>query len=453
MRLYLSVTNEELIMEDEKYKLKALMDSLEDEGVLDAYDADRSENLHRLFMYPAMMVPSAQTAVVTGVSKLLPEKIKAVDPFMGSGTSLLSCMEIGADIYGQDINPLAVLLSKVKTHLFDVDGLLFSFDSLKERISNDYESSIDVSFPNIDKWFNKGIQFSLSKIRRAIKAETNELYRDFFWINMAEAIRIGSNDRTSTFKLHQRTLTDIQSRNIDIILEFFKFTQRAINDIKKFREKLIHKGSLIGNSYVGSIETVWGNSQESILSDERHFNLLVSSPPYGDNHTTVTYGQASYLPLQWIDPRDLDCPFDYLRTTQEIDAQSLGGHISKKKLREKVDSIFLKSNVLREFYLNVPDEEKQKYNKTLSFIIDFDESLKIILSKMTNDAYYIWTIGNRSVGGREIPNSLILKDLMMNYGITLQYTAERQIHNKKQPNRNSSSRTMEKEHVMIFHKE
>ena len=429
------------------------MDSLENEGVLDAYDADRSENLHRLFMYPAMMVPSAQTAVVTGVSKLLANKVRAIDPFMGSGTSLLSCMEIGADIYGQDINPLAVLLSKVKTHLFDINGLSSSFEDLRDRISNDKENSIDVSFPNIDKWFKKNIQFSLSKIRRAIKAESNELYRDFFWINMAEAIRIGSNDRTSTFKLHQRTTDDIQSRNIDIISEFIKFTQRAINDIKKFREKLINKGSLIGNSYVGNIETIWGNSQESIHSNEKYFNLLVSSPPYGDNHTTVTYGQASYLPLQWIDPKDLDCPFDYLRTTQEIDAQSLGGHINRKELKDKVYSIFQKSNVIRDFYVNIPDEEKQKYHKTLSFIIDFDESLKIILSKMTNDAYYIWTIGNRFVGGREIPNSSILKDLMMNYGITLQYTAERQIHNKKQPNRNSSSRTMEKEHVMIFHKE
>ena len=29
-------------------------------------------------------------------------------------------------------------------------------------------------------------------------------------------------------------------------------------------------------------------------------DLICTSPPYGDNHTTVTYGQFSILPLLWI---------------------------------------------------------------------------------------------------------------------------------------------------------
>ena len=59
------------------------------------------------------------------------------------------------------------------------------------------------------------------------------------------------------------------------------------------------------------------------------FNLLVTSPPYGDNQTTVTYGQFSYLPLQWIPFEDIDesIELDYLKTTQEIDSKSLGGQI------------------------------------------------------------------------------------------------------------------------------
>ena len=36
--------------------------TLHDSGELDGEGADRSENLHRLFMYPAMMVPAAQHA-------------------------------------------------------------------------------------------------------------------------------------------------------------------------------------------------------------------------------------------------------------------------------------------------------------------------------------------------------------------------------------------------------
>jgi site-specific DNA-methyltransferase (cytosine-N4-specific) len=35
-------------------------------------------------------------------------------------------------------------------------------------------------------------------------------------------------------------------------------------------------------------------------------NAVITSPPYGDNDTTVSYGQHSYLPLQWIDFSDID---------------------------------------------------------------------------------------------------------------------------------------------------
>ena len=64
----------------------------------------------------------------------------------------------------------------------------------------------------------------------------------------------------------------------------------------------------------------------------------------------------------------------------------------------------------------------------------------------------IWTIGNRFVGGREIPNDQILVELMESRGIMLFERAERQILNKKQARKNSCSQTMEKEHILIFRK-
>jgi hypothetical protein len=70
---------------------------------------------------------------------------------------------------------------------------------------------------------------------------------------------------------------------------------------------------------------------------------------------------------------------------------------------------------------------------------------------MNRNAYYVWTIGNRRVAKREIPNNTILIDLMEERDIKLVYTAERSILNKKQPNKNNYSKTMEKEHILIFH--
>lgn len=441
------------MIDSEKLKdLLARLGTIKEEGTLDGEEADRSENMHRLFMYPAMMVPATQSAMIEAMTHVLPANSLAIDPFMGSGTSLLSCMEYGMGTFGQDINPFAVLLSKAKATCYDLEGFRKAFQSIQRHIDNDNATEIDVSFKNIDKWFNKDVQISLSKIRRAIQAEPCSDYRLFFWVIMSEVIRIGSNDRTSTFKLHVRDQKDIENRKIDIIKEFLNYSKRGIEDLADYRDKLQEEHLLDGYKFSGISEIVWGNTQIKIESDKK-FDLLVSSPPYGDNHTTVTYGQTSYLPLHWIDPKDIYCPYDYLKTTQEIDRQSLGGRIDSKKLKRVINSLLDKSPSLSAFYNEVPDDEKGKYKKTFAFISDFDECLESIVNVMKPEAFYIWTIGNRFVGGREVPNAEILKDLMERRGASLFFDAERKISNKKQAKRNNSSQTMEKERILIFHQD
>ena len=421
------------------------LEMIKSNGVLDGDNADRKENLHRLFMYPAMMVPATQSAIIEAFSHELPNDILAIDPFMGSGTAPLSCMEFGFDVYGQDINPFAVLLSQAKTTNYDIAQLNDSFEIVKQHIENDKSTNIEVSFNTIDKWFTKEAQIAFSRIRRAIVEEPDGNIRKFFWVLMSEAVRTGSNDRTSTFKLHQRSLEEQKRRHVNVIQEFYDLVLQGISDFKYFQDKIHEKNCRYGNATIK-----WGNTQKGIDSEQK-FGLLVSSPPYGDNHTTVTYGQTSYLPLQWIDPKDIGCPYDYLKTTQEIDRQSLGGSINRKALSGQRDRLIEKSKSFEDFYFSIPEQDKERYNKTISFIADFDESLDSITSVMDKDAFFIWTIGNRTVGGREIPNARILIDLMQYRGFELFFSADRQISNKTQPKKNNFSKTMDKEDILIFH--
>lgn len=441
-----------MITKDKKELLLKRLAEISSTGTLDGEDADRRENMHRLFMYPAMMVPATQTAIIKVFADVVGDIQNAIDPFMGSGTSLLSCMEFGLDVFGQDINPFAVLLSKAKTTAYDEAELKEAYLKIISHISSDVSESIDIHFGSLDKWFTREAQISFSKIRRAIQSIEDKSIRYFFWVLMSEAIRVGSNDRTSTFKLHRRSEDELSHRKVDVIKEFFSISKRGIDDYVLFKSKLKQEHHADNFDFRGNREIVWGDTLQKIETDNK-FNLLVSSPPYGDNHTTVTYGQSSYLPLQWIDPADVSCPYDYIKTTQEIDRLSLGGRIDRRKLSEKSSVLFKKSKSARNFIETIPDNEKPKYNKTLAFIIDFDDSLDHIVNAMSNDAFFIWTIGNRFVGGREVPNAEVLQDLMQYRGYSLFFRAERQILNKKQPRKNNFSKTMEKEVILIFHKE
>lgn len=440
-----------MVSDTQLQAIRQHLDALRENKTLDGEGADRSENLHRLFMYPAMMVPATQYAVIQVVADTLPQGAWAMDPFMGSGTSLMSCMEFGFNVYGQDINPFAVMLTQAKVERYDIVQLKEVCQKVISQISQDACDAVDVSFTNIDKWFNKDVQTALSKIRRAIQSVEQQPIRRFLWVIMSEVIRTGSNDRTSTFKLHRRSEEDIEKRNVNVTKEFSTLVVRGIEDIEVYWSKVSSEN--LGRHIDLEVEKDirWGNTKDDVLSKVK-FDILVSSPPYGDNHTTVTYGQTSYLPLQWIDPRDLSCPFDYVKTTQEIDRQSLGGKINRKELLATIEMVYGRTPTLRFFFENVPDEERNKYYKTLSFISDFDASLDKIVASMKDDAFYIWTIGNRFVGGREIPNDQILVELMESRGIMLFERAERQILNKKQARKNSCSQTMEKEHILIFHK-
>ena len=55
--------------------------------------------------------------------------------------------------------------------------------------------------------------------------------------------------------------------------------------------------------------------------------ISITSPPYGDNATTVTYGQFSSLSLRWIDPKDLCLEGWELDNYSIIDSKSMGGTV------------------------------------------------------------------------------------------------------------------------------
>src|SRR5580704_10920637 len=159
-------------------------------------DHDRREYVHSFFQYPAMMVPLVQKRLIQIILTNRPDIKTVVDPYMGSGTSLVACMENGLDCYGQDINPLAVLVAKARTGPFYFNAIHKKKDQLFRSIEQDRSLKIEAKFQGLNKWFKNDVGVELSKIVRAIRKETNLSIRRFYWVILAETVRITSNDRT-----------------------------------------------------------------------------------------------------------------------------------------------------------------------------------------------------------------------------------------------------------------
>jgi len=420
--------------------------------VLNGTNSKKKDFARGILNYPAMMVPSVQEPIINIISKYINEDINLIDPFMGASNSLVTGMKSGMNVFGQDINPLSLLLSQVKVSFFESGELTEALERINQKISIDLSSTIEVSFSNIDKWFKKSIQIDLSKIFRAIRFEKSLKIRKFFWVVLAETIRISSNDRTSTFKLHIRSVEDIQNRKISALKTFDEIGRRNINEIVNFVSVLQGNGYIRNGAYFKDAEVVFGDTNAEIRTKKK-FNLLVTSPPYGDNQTTVTYGQFSYLPLQWIPSEDIDkeIPKDYLNTYRDIDNKSLGGQ-SKKHITEIEDQIFKKSITLQKFIFQFEGIERKKAEKVTRFINDLDNSIENMLPKLNKNSILVWTVGNRSVNKQMVQNDRILEELFDHKGIKLFTTLEREILSKRMPGKNNFSNMMSKEKILIFKK-
>jgi hypothetical protein len=69
-------------------------------------------------------------------------------------------------------------------------------------------------------------------------------------------------------------------------------------------------------------ETTVVRSSSSETRFDSDFDLILTSPPYGDSRTTVAYGQFSRLSNQWLD----------FENVTSLDNNLLGGKTSKETL-------------------------------------------------------------------------------------------------------------------------
>lgn len=91
---------------------------------LNGKHSQRDDFARGILNYPAMMVPSVQVPIIEHLSAAINGNISLIDPFMGASNTLVTGMTYGMDVFGQDINPLSILLSQVKTNIYSIEELI-----------------------------------------------------------------------------------------------------------------------------------------------------------------------------------------------------------------------------------------------------------------------------------------------------------------------------------------
>lgn len=402
------------------------------------FKTSKNEGIHKIANYPAAMVAPMQRELLQLLVNENENYHSMLDPFHGSGVTLVEGQEVGLEVFGIDINPYAHIISLAKLEKYDPQlveqanvNILISITELKENGGWELHS-----FDNISKWFRKDIIDDLSILRTAIKREPSAAIRHYYWLCFGEIVKKYSNTRTSTFKLH--------------IKEQEKIDSMENNVIKDFRTKIEETYGLIGYPALGDFHLECGDSN-SIMKQMQNesFDIICTSPPYGDNGTTVTYGQFSTLQLLWIDEKDFDYDISCIDNYSRLDSLSLGGALSK-------NNAFHYPVILSEYVAKLSPHKRQKI---LQFYADYENSFREMVRLLRVDGRMVLTVGNRKVDGIEFPFSEINKELAEHYGMNVEHVLMRNIVNKRMPQKVSklpdgnSVESMSKEIILLLKKE
>lgn len=398
---------------------------------------DGRDLAHDIVQYPAMMVPRMQGGLIDcfrGEGRCT----SIVDPFMGSGTILVEAQRRNLHFRGIDINPYAFLIATVKATPLSGAELVALQADVAARLAGDKSEALDHDFPGRDKWFRSDVATDLARLRRSIKQVTNVNHRRLMWACLGETVRLSSNSRTSTFKLHIRPEIE-RSRDINAVETFSAVLRRAAGLLK--RERIEH-GS---NPQTARLDLM--DVRDAKTPDRA--DLLVSSPPYGDNGTTVPYGQFSYLALQWIDLADVPSGSgDAVKNTHALDTRSLGGGL-KDALLVRAD-LEARSPALANFLAGLQAENADNGRKrVVAFYRDLDAALARCMEMVVEGGYMVWTVGNRRVCGTPVPMDTILRELLEARGCEHVQDLKRVIPSKRMALKNSFADTMVTEMVVV----
>lgn len=406
-----------------------------DDPTWDFRGANTKELTHCFHNYPAMMIPQVARRLIHNYGPGHQQGI-LLDPFCGSGTSLVEAKVRGLNAYGIDINPLARLLARVKTT--SIPGSKLS-KALNE-ILNGYDAKIkegklDVpDFFNIDYWFSEQAMFQLQALIESINQIKEINIKEFFLVPFSETVREVSYTRNSEFKLFRMPTEKLGKHKPEVKGIFREKVLRNIQGMSDFNR--VQKSKVWTKVLDEDTRTQTGIPASSV-------DLVVTSPPYGDSKTTVAYGQFSRLSLQWMG-------YDY-KESRSIDKQALGGRVTARQHPEVL------SKTLEQILSRIAASSEPRADEVFSFYWDFDLCFSEIARVMKPGGYICMVVGNRTVKGHTIPTDEIFVEMSQRHDMVHQKTLFRNIPNKRMPSRNSptniagkTSSTILKESILIF---
>jgi len=417
---------------------------------------------HGLHPYPARMIPQLAKKLIMNYSE---EEDWVLDPFCGSGTSLVEARLNNRNSIGNELNPLAILLSKVKTtplekkelgrlakkvlseaqekiHFFrnkSFKNKIVSIDKWMEKDTRQTSRMEEIEipkFPNLDLWFKKNVALELAILRKIIlNLDCEQPYCDFFKICLSFTAMKSSNADFESHQAHPSRYkpAKLAAHSPNVLSIFRKKTTDSVKRVTDFSEKISDKKVeclvLSGNARRLDLKGV-GPSQG--------IDIIVTSPPYGEEKNTIGYHRWAKIMAYWV-----GFSRDKMKNSEEL---TLG---FKPNIAADIPSKTAIS------FVNLVKEKSKRESRAAnlaSFFYDYNETIMQMAKWLKSRGIATIVVGNRLVSGHRIAMDRVTVDLAEQNGFKEEKTFYRDIPNTVMPKRIPEGETIARESIIILRK-
>ena len=348
-------------------------------------------DLEGIHPYPAKFIAEIPRAFLGGLP--IQPGTAVLDPFSGSGTTLVECQRRGIRTIGIDLNPIACLMSRVKTAPYPADLRAHAICAV-ERAKTQPATSIPV-IPNLDHWFEPAIQGQLTSLLRAIDSVPG-LARDCLRLALSSIIvRVSNQESDTRYAAIQKNVVP------EAVSPLFLRAAERIESALRARYYSLSPARVIEGD---TINVTAGEINEPI-------GLVITSPPYPNAYEYWLYHKYR---MWWLG-------FDPLHVkTLEIGARA---HFFKKNPHTAED-----------------------------FARQMRQTFALLERVVVSGGYTCFVVGRSRIHAQIIDNAKIIAEAGAGYGFDHYFAAERTIaaHRKSF---NLSHANIKTETILVLRKE
>ena len=367
------------------------------------YEALGREPVHP---FPARMAPGIALDVVANSGA----KLRVLDPMMGSGTVLALARAKGHKAIGVDIDPLAVLISRVWTTALDITATRAAATDVLSRARLLSESlTIGQAYPVgaddetrvfLRYWFDGRNRRQLAALATIISQVLSRPTRDALWVAFSRLIITKQSGASRAMDLsHSRPHRAFDIGPIQPFNRFLAAVERVITNC-------INR-TCAGR---GPVPTLYEGDARALPLDDSSIDLVLTSPPYLN---AIDYMRCSKFSLVWMGYTISELR----RLRSDSIGSEAGSHVD-------VDAVV--RNVVSAIHMT-PSLSQRDAAIFSRYVVDMQQSVREVARVLTRGGSAVYVVGENTVRGTFIRNAKVIIKIAELNGLRLETRRTRKL--------------------------